>query len=52
MFKYIIDLFQTLNLNTEVTTELTGLLLNEVLCFVIKLYLTYVTNFPIYSENL
>ena len=30
MFKHIIDLFQTVNLSREVTTELTGVLLNEV----------------------
>ena len=35
VLKHIIDLFQTVNLSTEITTELTGLLLNEVnyLCF-------------------
>ena len=33
MFKHVIDLFQTLNLSTEVTTELTGVLLNQVLYF-------------------
>ena len=31
IFKHITDLFQTVNLSTEVTTELTGMLLNEVL---------------------
>jgi len=36
VLKHIIDLFQTLNLSTEITTELTGLLLNEVLsCFAV-----------------
>jgi len=33
VLKHIIDLFQTLNLSMEITTELTGLLLNEVLHF-------------------
>jgi len=36
VFKHIIDLFQTLNLSTEVTTELTGMLLNEV-CHILLL---------------
>ena len=40
VFKHIIDLFQTLNLSTEVITELTGVLLNEVWYFVSELYLS------------
>jgi len=31
VLKHVIDLFQTLNLSMEVTTELTGVLLNEVI---------------------
>ena len=46
IFKHITDLFQTVNLSTEVTTELTGMLLNEVLYSVTEIsIISWCVNF-------